>query len=333
MIANSAVRALIRENKAHQIYSHHPDRRARRHADDEPVARTSSAASGGSSRYEDALELSHRQGRSDAPAAEIRRTGSGPGPQMNVSFDRRIRHPPGSAPGSSRRKQLEQADGRRSARSVPLAQVVTEKNMLSESELLAGSWPRAANLPPIDLDLHRDRRPGGPRCCPRTVARAALRPPDREDREHPDDRGREPVRRPALDRRPDDQTGCELRPVLAPASAIERAIARLYSQRRAEDQRAARGPGRADIEVKEDVDPRRGGQRPLRRPAKSDAVVKLVNMIIYRRHRSARPTSTSSRSRSGTRVRYRDGRRRSHEAMTPPKQLQKRSSRRLKIMA
>src|SRR5687767_11823647 len=70
---------------------------------------------------------------------------------MNVSFDRRIRLLLERS-GKLKADQLEQAMDLAVREKLPLAQVVTEKNMLSE-KVFAGVLAREANLPPIDLDL------------------------------------------------------------------------------------------------------------------------------------------------------------------------------------
>src|SRR5207244_4144644 len=69
---------------------------------------------------------------------------------MNVSFDRRIRSLLERS-GRLKTEQLDQAAEIAAREKSPLAQIVTEKNLLTEREF-ASLLSREANLPPLDLD-------------------------------------------------------------------------------------------------------------------------------------------------------------------------------------
>ena len=166
---------------------------------------------------------------------------------------------------------------------------------------------------------------------PEDLARSAELRPDREDRRHPDDRGRQPVRRrPA--RRPQAQDG--LRPPADASRSSPRsraALEKIYRRGETDLQDLLEESDDGDLTVKEQLEEEVTDLGAI--SGENDApIIKLVNLIIYQGIKAKASDIHVEPFEKRTIVRYRvDGA--MHEAMSPPRKLQGAITSRLKIMA
>jgi type IV pilus assembly protein PilB len=195
---------------------------------------------------------------------------------MNLSFDRRIRSLLERS-GKLKSEQLEQAAELASREKAPLAQIITDKNMLSEREF-AGVLSREANLPPIDLDLIEIDGQAVD-MLDRTVAEMNMVLPISKIGSFLTIAVANPFDVPLIDHLK-VQTGCELRPVVAACSSLRRAITLQY-RRDEQKMEELLGTKEGDIEVKgdgiledEDIDLSDAGEDESK-------IVRAVNMILY----------------------------------------------------
>jgi type IV pilus assembly protein PilB len=192
-------------------------------------------------------------------------------------FDRRIRamlERSGKVPADRLEAALETA----AKEKVPLAQVVTEKNLVGEREF-AGLLAREANLPPLDLEsVEIDESVA--EILDRATAEAHHLLPLAKIGDCLTLALANPFDVPLLDHLK-TKTGCELRPVVAPFAAVKRAVAALYrkDERKMEE---LLGGNEGEIDVKSedgsseslDLADSEGGEEDSK-------IVKAVNMILY----------------------------------------------------
>jgi type IV pilus assembly protein PilB len=143
---------------------------------------------------------------------------------MNISFDRRIRSLLERS-GRLKSEQLDQIAEIAAREKAPLAQIITEKNLLTEREF-AGLLAREANLPPLDLDLV-EIDPQAAECLERSVAEMNVVLPISKIGTFLTIAVANPFDVPLIDHLK-VQTGCDLRPVVVACAALKRAILHQY---------------------------------------------------------------------------------------------------------
>jgi type IV pilus assembly protein PilB len=194
---------------------------------------------------------------------------------MNVSFDRRIRSLLERS-GRLKAEQLDQAAEIAVREKTPLAQVVTEKNLISERDF-AGMLAKEANIPPMDLDLI-EVDPQAVESLERSVAEMNMVMPVSKIGGFLTIAIANPFDVPLIDHLK-VQTGCDLRPVVVACAQLRRAITQQY---RRDEQKMDEllGTREGDIEVKdegildEDIDLSDAGEEDSK-------IVRAVNMILY----------------------------------------------------
>jgi type IV pilus assembly protein PilB len=196
---------------------------------------------------------------------------------MNVSFDRRIRSLLERS-GRLKSEQLDQAAEFASREKAPLAQIVTDKNLMSEHDF-AGLLAREANLPPLDLDLI-EVDIAAVETLDRAIAEMNMVLPVSKIGTFLTIAVANPFDVPLIDHLK-IQTGCELRPVVVACSALRRAITQQY---RRDEQKMAEllGSRDGDIELKEgDVLEENVDLSDAGAGEEDSKIVRAVNMILY----------------------------------------------------
>ncbi|HYC76728.1 MAG TPA: ATPase, T2SS/T4P/T4SS family [Planctomycetota bacterium] len=195
---------------------------------------------------------------------------------MSDGFDRRIRALLEKS-GKLKPEQLEQANEIAARDKIPLAQAITEKNLLPE-KTFAGLLAREANLPPIDLDLLEIDEQAA-ELIDRGAAEAHLVLPVSKIGSCLTIALANPFDVPLLDHLK-AKTGCELRPLVAPYAAVKRAVTALY-RRDEKKMEELLGGDEGEIDVKADSKEDSVDLADIGGGEEDSKVVKAVNMILY----------------------------------------------------
>jgi type IV pilus assembly protein PilB len=194
---------------------------------------------------------------------------------MNLlSFDRRIRSLLERS-GRLKSEQLDQVAEIATREKAPLAQIVTDKNLLSEREF-ATLLAREANLPPLDLDMIQIDLEAV-EILERTIAEMNMVLPVSKIGTFLTIAVANPFDVPLIDHLK-IQTGCELRPVVVACSALRRAILKEYrrDEQKMEELLGTRD-GEIDVgdQILEDADLSETGDE------EDSKIVRAVNMILF----------------------------------------------------
>jgi type IV pilus assembly protein PilB len=195
---------------------------------------------------------------------------------MNLSFDRRIRSLLERS-GRMKADQIDQAVDIATREKAPLAQIVTEKNLMSE-RAFAALLAREANLPPLDLDLIEiDSQ--AVEILDRGLAESNIVLPLSKVGNYLTIAVANPFDVPLIDHLK-IQTGCELRPVVVACAALKRAIIQHFRRDEQKMSELLGGGKDGDIEVKSDdvldekIDLSDAGEEDSK-------IVRAVNMILF----------------------------------------------------